>query len=142
MRTFTLPEAQTLLPVLDALLRRAQAAAAVVTEREHSMQSLSQAIFLSGGLRVDLPRVAQLKSEHEKALEEAKESLDEIEATGAELKELEMGLLEFPFQLDDRVVMLCWLQGESAITQWHAAEQSFAERQPIDERFTRGERPQ
>ena len=95
MRTFTLPEAQTLLPVLDSLLRRAQAAASVVNEREHSLQSLSQAIFLSGGFHVDLARVTRLKAEHDKALTEAKESLAEIEATGAEIKELETGLLEF-----------------------------------------------
>ena len=40
MRTFTLPEAQTLIPVLDSLLQRAQSAAGVATAREHSLQSL------------------------------------------------------------------------------------------------------
>ena len=74
MRTFTLPEAQTLLPVLDALLQRAQAAASVVNDREHALQALSQAIFLSGGYHVDLSRVARIKGEHEKALVVAKDN--------------------------------------------------------------------
>ena len=112
MRTFTLPEAQTLIPVLDSLLQRAQAAAAVATSREHALHSLSQAIFLSGGLRVDLAEVAHVKAEHNTAVGEAKDALEEIDSIGVEVKDLTTGLLEFPYQLDDEVVMLCWLQGQ------------------------------
>jgi hypothetical protein len=142
MRTFTLPEAQTLLPVLDSLLQRAQAAATVATTRENSLRGLSQAIFLSGGLRVDLPEVARIKAEHTAAITEAKDTLEEISSIGVEVHDLASGLLEFPFQLEDEIVMLCWLQGDKNITQWHAAEAGWDERQPLDDRFTRGERPQ
>ena len=142
MRTFTLPEAQTLLPVLDSLLQRAQAAATVATARENALQGLSQAIFLSGGLRVDLPEVARIKAEHAAAIAEAKDSLEEISAIGVEVHDLASGLLEFPFQLDDEIVMLCWLQGDKNITQWHKAEAGWDERQPLDDRFTRGARPE
>ena len=38
--------------------------------------------------------------------------------------------------------MLCWLQGQKNITEWHPAEAGYDERKPLDERFTRGERPQ
>lgn len=141
MRTFTLPEAQMLLPVLDSLLTRAQAAASVATGREMAMQSLSQAIFLSGGFRVDLPHVARLKGEHGKAVSEARELLDEISATGVEVRDLNSGQLEFPFQLEEEVVMLCWNQGSKHITEWHAAEAGWDDRQPLDDRFTRGDRP-
>lgn len=142
MRTFTLPEAQTLIPVLDSLLQRAQAAAAVATSREHAFHALSQAIFLSGGLRVDLAEVAHVKAEHNTAVGEAKDALEEIDSIGVEVKDLMTGLLEFPYQLDDEVVMLCWLQGQTKITEWHKAEASWNEREPLDERFTGGDRPQ
>jgi hypothetical protein len=142
MRTFTLPEAQTLLPVLDALLQRAQGAAAVATSRENALQGLSQAIFLSGGLHVDLAEVARIKAEHTTAVGQARDTLEEISAIGVEVHDLASGLLEFPFQLEDEIVMLCWLQGEKNITQWHKAEAGWDERQPLDDRFTRGERPQ
>jgi hypothetical protein len=142
MRTFTLPEAQTLLPVLDSLLQRAQASAAVATSRENALQGLSQAIFLSGGLRVDLAEVARIKAEHTAAVTQAQDSLEEISAIGVEVHDLASGLLEFPFQLEDEIVMLCWLQGEKNITQWHKAEAGWDERQPLDDRFTRGDRPQ
>ncbi len=142
MRTFTLPEAQTLLPVLDSLLQRAQAAAAVATAREHTLQALAQAIFLSGGFRVDLADVARIKAEHNSAVTEAKDTLEEISAIGVEVRDLQTGLLEFPFLLDDEIVMLCWLQGQKHITEWHKAETGWEERQPLDDRFTPGERPQ
>lgn len=142
MRIFTVPEAHTLLPVLDSLLQRAQAAAAIATAREHALQALSQIIFLSGGYRVDLADVARVKAEHNTAVTEAKDTLEEISAIGVEVRDLQSGLLEFPFQLDDEIVMLCWLQGQKHITEWHKAEAGWDERQPLDERFTRGERPQ
>ena len=142
MRTFTLPEAHTLIPILDSLLQRAQAAAAVGASREQALQALSQAIFLSGGLRVDLPEVARIKAEHNTAVSEARDALEEISAIGVEVRDLAAGLLEFPFQLDDDIVMLCWLQGQKNITEWHPAEAGWEERKPLDERFTRGERPQ
>jgi len=142
LRTFTLPEAQTLLPVLDSLLQRAQAAAAVATTRETALAGLTQAIFLSGGFQVNLPEVARIKAEHTAAVAQAKDALDEIQSIGVEVRDLATGLLEFPYQLDDEVVMLCWLQGEKSITQWHAAEAGWDERRPLDERFTGGDKLQ
>ena len=141
MRIFTLPEAQTLLPVLNSLLEKAQKAASTATTREHALQSLHQSIFLNGGMRVDLPQVARLKSEQEKAVAEARDTLQEIDEIGVSVKDLQAGLLEFPFQLDDEVVLLCWIQGQSAITTWRTAEQDPEDRQPLDDRFSRGERP-
>ena len=141
MRTFTLPEAQRLLPLLDSLLQRAQSAAGVATAREHTLQSLHQAIFLNGGMRVDLLEVGRLKGEQEKAVDDARNILGEIGEIGVEVKDLHTGLVEFPFQLEEEVVLLCWTQGESSITAWRSAEQGFDDRQPIDDRFTRGERP-
>lgn len=142
MRTFTLPEAHTLLPVLDSLLKRAQAAAAVASARELALEGLSQAIFLSGGLRVNLPEVARIKAEHDVAVTQVKDLVEEMEAIGVEVRDLVSGLLEFPYQLGDEVVMLCWLQGEQQITQWHSAETGWEQRQPLDERFIRGDKPQ
>lgn len=138
MRTFTLPEAQTLIPVLDALLQRAQTAAGVASAREDTLQSLHQSIFLAGGMRVDLLRVATIKGEHDKAVEDARTTLGEIDEIGVDVKDLHTGLLEFPFQLDEDVVLLCWTQGETGITAYRTADQAFEDRQPLDERFLPG----
>ena len=67
-KTFTLSEAQTLLPVLEALLRKAQAAGARSGELEREMQQLSQRIFLAGGMHVNVAQAAKRRAEREKAL--------------------------------------------------------------------------
>jgi hypothetical protein len=142
MRTFTLQEAQTLLPLVESLLKRAQEAVRVATERENDLQQLSHAIYISGGMRVDVVRATRLRSEHEKAVAEARDTLSEIDAIGVQIKDLEKGLLDFPFQLDDQIVLLCWLQGETTITYWHSLDAGFAGRQPVDHRFHRIDRTQ
>ena len=141
MRTFTLPEAQTLIPVLSSLLERAQTAAGTAAAHENTLQSLHQAIFLSGGMHIDLLHVARLKGEQERAVAEARDTLKEIDEIGVSVKDLQHGLLEFPFQLDDEVVLLCWEQGQSTITTWRTTEQEPGDRQPLDHRFTRPDRP-
>lgn len=142
MRTFTLNEAQTMLPIIEALLKRAQSAARLAAQVEGELQDLSQRIFLNGGMHVDITAVAKRRGQREKAVQEAKDTLAEMDAIGVQVKDLETGLLDFPFQLDERIVLLCWKQGETSITHWHTMEDGFAGRQPLDERFTRGEKLQ
>ena len=57
-----------------------------------------------------------------------------IQGTGALLKDINMGLLDFPALREGREVYLCWQYGESDIAYWHEVEAGYAGRQPI-ERF-------
>ena len=139
-KTFTLSEAQTMLRVLEALLRRAQTAGEQVVELEAEMQQLSQRIFLSGGLNVDVASAARRRAHRDKATQEAKDTLAEIEAIGVEVQDLEQGLLDFPCTMDGKTVMLCWKLGEDAIAHWHEPEDGFAARKPLDGRFGKPER--
>ena len=139
-KTFTLSEAQTLLPVVEALLRRAQTAGVRAGEIEMEMQQLSQRIFLSGGMHVDVTVAARRRAELDKSVQEAKDTVSEIEEIGVQLKDLEQGLLDFPCVIDGKTVLLCWKLGEKEIGYWHAPEDGFAGRKPLDARFGRPER--
>jgi hypothetical protein len=139
-KTFTLGEAQTLLPVVEALLRKAQAAAVQAGEVEQELQLLSHRIFLSGGMHVDVSSAARRRAEHDKAVQEAKDTLAEIDSIGVQVKDLEEGLLDFPSVMDGKTVLLCWKLGEPAIAHWHTEEEGFAGRKPLDPRFGRTER--
>jgi hypothetical protein len=139
-KTFTLGEAQTLLPVVEALLRRAQGAATQAAEFEQEMQLLSHRIFLSGGMHVDVSAAARRRAEREKAVQEAKDTLAEIDEIGVRVKDLQEGLLDFPAVMDGRPVLLCWKLGEPAIAHWHTEEEGFAGRKPLDDRFGKTER--
>ena len=95
-KTFTLDEAKTLLPVLSALLEKARGAALRAGALENEMQELSQRIFLSGGLHVDVPAAARRRAEREKAMQEARSQIEEITEIGVEVSDQDEGGLEFP----------------------------------------------
>jgi hypothetical protein len=137
MKTFTLDEAQSLLPVLEALLKRAMDSKQAAEEMESQFAELSRRIYLSGGMRIDMAQVARQRAEMEANLQRVRESLAEIDSIGVQVKDLDAGLLDFPFRLDEEVVLLCWRMGETAIEHWHTVESGFQGRQPVDERFRR-----
>ncbi len=139
-RTFTLDEAHTLLPVLESLLRTAISAKKLMEEVEGEMQALTQRIFLNGGTHVDVVATARRKAERAKAEQRAKDALAEIDSIGVQVKDIDTGLLDFPCNVDGRVVLLCWRMGETSITHWHGTEEGFAGRKPIDERIARTKR--
>jgi hypothetical protein len=139
-RTFTLDEAQSLLPVLESLLRTATGARKVVEQFEHDQQALQQRIFLTGGMFLDVVPLARKKAERVKAEQRAKDALAEIDSIGVQVKDLDIGLLDFPCQVDGQIILLCWRLGEKAITHWHGTEEGFAGRKPIDERIARAKK--
>ena len=145
MKTFTLEEAQSLLPVMESLLKRAIEGKRSAMEAESDLSTLARRIYLSGGMRVDADKVAKLRAEMETHVQRVRESIAEMDSIGVQVKDLETGLLDFPCRLDDEVVLLCWRMGEPAIVYWHTTEQGFQGRQPVDDRFRRrsasGDRP-
>ena len=136
-RTFTLEEAQSLLPVLESLLRTAIDGKKLIEAVDTELQELAHRVFLQGGLLVNVVHMARRKAEREKAIPRVKDALAEIDSTGVQVKDLDIGLLDFPCIVGDDVILLCWKLGEKEITHWHGTEEGFAGRKPIDERILR-----
>jgi hypothetical protein len=145
MKTFTLDEAQSLLPVLESLLKRAVEGKQLAQQVESGLAEMVRRIYISGGMRVDVTKVALLRAEMEGHVQRVRESIAEIDSIGVQVKDIDAGLLDFPCRLEDEVVLLCWRMGEPAIEHWHPADSGFRDRQPVDERFRRrsasGNRP-
>jgi hypothetical protein len=137
MKTFTLEEAQALLPVLESLLKRAIEGKQAAEQVESGLSELARRIYISGGMKVDVGSVAKQRAEMEADLLRVRESIAEIDAIGVQVKDLDGGLLDFPCRLDDQIVLLCWRMGEPSIEHWHTMEEGFQGRQPVDDRFRR-----
>ncbi len=135
MRTFSLDEAQSLLPVLESLLTRAIEGKAEAERLDGEMQGLRQRIFLHGGILVDVAAVQRNRKGLEAAIQRAKDSVEEIDAIGVQVKDLDTGLLDFPTEIDGEIVLLCWKKGETSIDYWHTVDAGFRGRQPLDDRF-------
>ncbi len=139
-KTFTMGEVQTLLPLLEALMVRAQQAGLKAGVFGAELDELRQRIFVAGGMHVDVTDVAQQRSQQAAALEEAKAIVAEIGEIGAQLHDLSEGLLDLPYRVDGREVMLCWKVGETTVGHWHEDAEEPGDRLPLNEDFGRGER--
>ena len=136
-RTFTLSEAQSLLPVLESLLRSAMDSKKLIEQVDAELQEVAHRVFLNGGTFLQIVPLARRKAERQKALQRVKDAVAEIHATGVQVKDLDIGLLEFPCVVEGEVVLLCWRLGEKDISHWHSTSEGFAGRKPIDERISK-----
>jgi hypothetical protein len=57
--------------------------------------------------------------------------INRIEAYGCIVKDIDLGLIDFPSMRDGRAVYLCWKAGEERIDHWHGMDEGFSERKPV-----------
>lgn len=134
-RTFTLAEAQKLLPILDGLLRKATQAKKRCEEIDARFQEVNQRVLMHGGMLLDIVPLARLRAERDKLNQTVTDTLAEIAATGVQVKDLDIGLLDFPCVVEGKVVLLCWKLGELTIGHWHGVDEGYGGRKRIDARI-------
>ncbi len=139
-RSFTLDEAQSLLPVLESLLRTAIDGKTLIESVDAEFQEVAHRVFLNGGTFLNIVHLARRKAEREKAVQRVKDAIAEIDSIGVQVKDLDIGLLDFPCEVDGHTVLLCWKLGEKSITHWHGVSEGFAGRKRIDERIAKAKR--
>jgi len=139
-RTFTLDEAQDLVPVLESLLRTSIEGKKLMESVDAEFQEIGHRVFLNGGMSLNVVHLARRKAEREKAIQRVKDAMAEIDAMGVQVKDLDIGLLDFPCEVDGEIILLCWKLGEQGIAHWHSTTEGFGGRKPIDERIIRGQK--
>jgi hypothetical protein len=137
MKTFTLDEAQAMLPLVEKLLNRALDSKRAAENIDRELTDLARRIHMAGGMMVDVAKVAAQRLEMQTQIQRARETLQELDEIGIQIKDLDTGLLDFPCRMEEEIVLLCWKSGEAAIEHWHTVESGFKGRQPIDDRFRR-----
>jgi len=141
MKTFTLEEAQSMLPLVESLLKRAMESKQSAEAIDNDLTAFSRRIHMAGGMSVNIGKIAAQRTEMEKHIQRARETVQEIDEIGVQLKDLDSGLLDFPCVIEGETVLLCWKSGEAVIEHWHTVEAGYQGRQPIDERFRRRSTP-
>jgi hypothetical protein len=130
-RSFTPDEANNALEEVRPVAERLVALRARMRELAHSQGELVIAIGGNGGgyAASDLKSAqAELGGLADGALA----CVDRLEELGVVLKDLDLGLLDFPSERDGEEVLLCWQVGEESVTSWHRLEEGYAGRKPID----------
>lgn len=134
-RYFTLPQAEQLLPEVESAIRDAISSKNDLEQAEAEWQAFSSRIMLLGGVRVDHSQVSDLKSRRQSSAGRLKEAVEKIQEYGCLLKDLDVGLIDFPTLLRGEEVYLCWKLGETGISFWHGVTEGFGGRKPIDQDF-------
>lgn len=128
VRYFTLGEATALLPRLTDLV------GALRRLRDDAVVKKAQVDLLWRRLEGGEP-VLSVIGEEQRQLDAISARLvsaaEEVESTGCVLRDLDMGLVDFPFRIRAGVVFLCWRVGEPAIQFWHGTDEGYGGRKPI-----------
>jgi hypothetical protein len=139
-RFFTLEEAERLIPEVERAMRDALRLRAENASAEGQLEKTARDIFYTGGMQVDRGRLLTIKQRQDQTALELKAKLEEIELIGCLVKDLDIGLIDFPTIYRGQEVYLCWKFGETGIGFWHGVTEGFRGRKPIDEEFRRSHR--
>ena len=124
-KSFTVEEANAELPRLTMLVGRLQRCALDAERREAAAAAGIAVESLSSGELVRRRPAARA------LIEELGAVVHDIERSGAQLKDVELGLIDFPGEVDGQPALLCWQFGETAVAFWHRDGEGFAGRRPI-----------
>ena len=130
MRHFTPDEANAALADVRPLVER------MVEQRRQHLDALGRQEELEGHIRgngggIPPAEIADTAAEVERVARELAHTIDEIAEHGAEVKDLDEGLIDFPALRGGETVLLCWKLGEDEIRYWHTVEDGFAGRQEL-----------
>lgn len=125
IKTFTLNEARNLLPRLRKLLSRMTREREALSGLRDEIDKARAKSDYGGGSRVGPAYILHLAG--------FSEAIQEIEMLGVHVKDLRVGLIDFPHERDGRIVYLCWRPDEDEIEWWHEIDSGFAGRRPIFE---------
>ena len=132
---FDLERAERLLPQLEQLLRAALEEKKRLSSFGREQAQMIERIILLGGSRMNPARFADSKRAKEESGSRLREVVEEIEGLGCVLKDLDIGLVDFPCRVGERELYLCWKLGEPRIQFWHSVEEGFAGRKPLDDKM-------
>lgn len=126
-KLFRVEEANAILPRLQLLMERLQRAALRLHD-EMSRLARETGVTLA---ELSSEELLRRRPEARVLVEELDAVVHEIEGSGAHLKDIRLGLVDFPAERDGEVVYLCWQFGEPEVAFWHRPDDGFAGRQPL-----------
>lgn len=129
-RLFTREEADNILPHIAPLLWQARELKKQHDECAAQTEAL-QAQAKGNGHGIDVEH-ARARAGQQQAAMEINAIIERVKALGAEVKDVDIGLIDFRAQKDGRVVYLCWKLGEERVEWWHELNTGYASRERLD----------
>ena len=132
-KVVTLEQANALLGQVEPLARQLQHLHESI---RHTNDQIDDGVAkLAAGNGYPLREIRKQIEEHTKhqlhLIQAFESALDQLEALGAMLKDVEMGLVDFYAKREGELILLCWKIGEARISFWHGVDEGYASRQPL-----------
>ena len=126
-RLFTVREANALIPKLEFIMERLQRHTLVLRE------GVAELARVTGEPADDLTmaQIVDLRPALRPVIAEVDALLAEIKECGGQFKGLDLGLVDFPAEIDGEPILLCWQYGEKEIGYYHTPDGGFAGRKPL-----------
>lgn len=134
-RYFRIEQAERLLPQVRVAIEAAIEARRDYNNSEQQLQQALRRITMLGGSLANRESIAADRMQREQSAKALNEAIQHIHSFGCQVKDLDIGLIDFPTRFEDREVLLCWKLGENGIGWWHGTEEGFRGRKPIDAEF-------
>jgi hypothetical protein len=129
-RLYSRDEAEAMLPQIAPLLWKAQQLKREHDEWQEKLASLqAQARGNGHGIDSELARSRQGAAQ---AAAGVNEIVERVTKMGVEVKDVDMGLVDFRSEFGGNVAYLCWKLGEEHIGWWHDLDTGYAARKPLD----------
>jgi hypothetical protein len=140
-KLFSHSEAESARRRVEPLLIDAMEGRRQMNDLEETLSAIANRIQIMGGVTVDYDVASRARVELNKIVAKVRDALDQIQATGCIVKDLESGLVDFPSVIRNEEVYLCWRLGEDRIRFYHRQDEGFAGRKPIDPEDTGPKHP-
>lgn len=125
-KLFSAADADELIPTLEVLIRELQFQAAALRDRIRELIRSDEQLDT-----MRLPQIIERHPELHPVTTRMAEIAERIESMGCFLKDIDQGLVDFPSEVGNEVVFLCWQFGEPRVTAWHRINSGFGDRQPL-----------
>jgi hypothetical protein len=130
---FERDEAEKLLPKLEAWLKEARRQKQLMDALDQEILRQVSRIAMLGGSLAPYAEIAQQRARREQQATKVMESVEKIQQSGCQVKDLDEGVIDFPSLKAGEEIYLCWKLGEKHIEHWHGIDEGFAGRQRLDE---------
>jgi hypothetical protein len=131
-KLFTLTEAERTRRELEPVLIEAIEVRRKIAPLEEELGALAARIQWLGGMLVPYEETARVRFDRDRLAESLRAAIERISSTGCVVKDLDIGLLDFPALINNEEVYLCWRLGEERIRFWHRQDEGFTARKPIE----------
>lgn len=128
-RYFTREEAEAFLPAISIVLRKIQAQRQSIRGVQEEIDAL-RAQSMGNGHHLH-ERISTMQHGLAARVQELRALIEELQSFGCELKDQDMGLIDFLSLRNGREVYLCWHLGEDGIRFWHELHTGYSGRQPL-----------